>query len=77
MRRVEGHSPPSVKIYRYPLYAFVRRRGDSPHDAQDLTQGFFLHLLERQGAQRYSHVELEPLRKAITVLPRLSEEDEG
>jgi hypothetical protein len=58
------------------LYAFVRRLGYSPHDA-DLTQGFFLHLLERQGAQRDSHVELEPLPKAISVLPRLSEEDES
>ena len=27
--------------------------------------------------QRYSHVELEPLRKAISILPRLSGEDEG
>ena len=25
--------------YWYPLYAYVRRRGHSPHDAQDLTQG--------------------------------------
>jgi len=37
----------------------------------------FLHLVDRRGAQRYLHVELEPLRKAISVLPRLSEEDEG
>ena len=28
----------------YPLYTFARRRGHSPDDAQDLTQGFFLHL---------------------------------
>ena len=35
--------------YWYPLYAHVRRRGYSPQDAQDLTQGFFLHLLERRG----------------------------
>lgn len=35
------------KLYWYPLYAFVRHRGYSPEDAQDLTQGFFLHLLER------------------------------
>ena len=34
------------RIYWYPLYSFVRRSGYSPHDAQDLTQGFFLHLLE-------------------------------
>lgn len=32
--------------YWYPLYAFVRRRGHSPHDAQDLTQSFFASLLE-------------------------------
>ena len=32
--------------YWFPLYAFVRRRGHSPHDAQDLIQGFFLHLLK-------------------------------
>ena len=25
--------------YWYPLYAFVRREGTSPHDAQDLTRG--------------------------------------
>jgi len=32
--------------YWYPLYAFVRRRGHSPHDAQDLTQEFFARLLK-------------------------------
>jgi RNA polymerase sigma-70 factor (ECF subfamily) len=31
----------------YPLYAFVRRRGHSPHDAQDLTQEFLVRLLEK------------------------------
>jgi len=35
-------------LYWYPLYAFVRNRGHSPQDAQDLTQGFFLHLLARR-----------------------------
>jgi RNA polymerase sigma factor (sigma-70 family) len=33
--------------YWYPLYAFVRRQGRSPHDAEDLTQAFFARLLER------------------------------
>jgi DNA-directed RNA polymerase specialized sigma24 family protein len=35
------------RTYWYPLYAFVRREGRSPEDAQDLVQGFFAHLLAR------------------------------
>jgi len=31
--------------YWYPLYAYVRRQGRSPEDAQDLTQSFFARLL--------------------------------
>lgn len=43
--------------YWYPLYAFLRRRGLSLHDAQDVTQAFFLHiiggaLLTRASAER-------------------------
>jgi RNA polymerase sigma factor (sigma-70 family) len=34
--------------YWRPLYAFARRRGRSPEDAQDLTQGFFEHLISRR-----------------------------
>jgi RNA polymerase sigma factor (sigma-70 family) len=34
------------RAYWYPLYAYVRRRGRSAHDAQDLTQDFFLQLLD-------------------------------
>ena len=32
--------------YWYPLYAFLRRRGYPPDQAQDLTQEFFVRLLE-------------------------------
>ena len=35
------------RSYWYPLYAFVRRQGHSPPDAQDLTQEFFARLLHR------------------------------
>ena len=36
------------QTYWYPLYAFARRRGHSSPDAQDLTQGFFMHVLENR-----------------------------
>lgn len=36
------------RLYWYPLYMFARRRGYSPDDAQDLTQSFFLHVLEHR-----------------------------
>jgi DNA-directed RNA polymerase specialized sigma24 family protein len=35
------------RAYWYPLYAFVRRQGRNPHDAEDLIQGFFARLLEK------------------------------
>jgi RNA polymerase sigma-70 factor (ECF subfamily) len=35
------------ETYWYPLYAFIRRQGHAPHDAEDLTQSFFAFLLER------------------------------
>jgi RNA polymerase sigma-70 factor (ECF subfamily) len=35
------------RTYWCPLYAYVRRQGRSPHDAEDLTQGFFARLLQK------------------------------
>lgn len=43
--------------YWPPLYAYLRRKGYDPEEAEDLTQGFFVCLLERDLLQR-----LEPGR---------------
>ncbi|MHC1767257.1 MAG: RNA polymerase sigma factor [Verrucomicrobiia bacterium] len=47
-----GNSPQAAdalerlcRTYWFPLYAYIRRRGRSPEDAQDLTQGFLASLL--------------------------------
>src|SRR5690242_19336946 len=49
----EGHSAGAQEAlaelcrnYWYPLYAYTRRRGNGPAQAEDLTQAFFGHLLE-------------------------------
>jgi RNA polymerase sigma factor (sigma-70 family) len=33
--------------YWYPIYALIRRKGNNPHEALDLTQGYFCQLLEK------------------------------
>ena len=43
-----------ARIYWFPLYAFVRRQGHSPHAAEDLTQEFFALLVEKH---RLRHVD--------------------
>lgn len=50
--RISGGPPQDAldqlcRIYWYPLYAHVRRRGYSREDAEDLTQAFFERWLER------------------------------
>jgi len=40
------------RIYWRPIFVFLRRNGSSPHDAQDLTQGFFEHLIESRAYAR-------------------------
>ena len=42
------------EIYWYPVYAYVRRRGLSPADAEDATQGFFCELLVKDRVQLFS-----------------------
>jgi RNA polymerase sigma-70 factor (ECF subfamily) len=40
------------RVYWYPLYAFIRRRGFDGESAADLTQSFFAHLLSRDFLRR-------------------------
>jgi RNA polymerase sigma factor (sigma-70 family) len=40
------------RIYWYPLFTFIRRRGYNAEDAQDLTQGFFFSMLERKSLRQ-------------------------
>jgi RNA polymerase sigma-70 factor (ECF subfamily) len=35
------------RLYWYPLYAYIRRRGQDASAAEDLTQAFFTHLIEK------------------------------
>ena len=37
-----------IQAYWYPLYAFVRRQGESPATAEDVVQEFFTRLLEKE-----------------------------
>jgi len=47
--RARGALEELCRAYWYPLYAFVRRRGYSSEDAQDLTQAFFARIIETGG----------------------------
>ena len=56
------------RVYWYPLYAYLRRRGSSKEDAEDLTQGFFAKFLERNYLQ---HVSAEKGRFRAFLLASL------
>jgi DNA-directed RNA polymerase specialized sigma24 family protein len=40
------------RTYWLPVYGYLRRRGQGPADAEDLTQGFFAYVLEGDFLQR-------------------------
>jgi RNA polymerase sigma-70 factor (ECF subfamily) len=40
------------RAYWFPIYAFIRRNGRTPHEAQDLTQEFFARFLETNSIGR-------------------------
>jgi RNA polymerase sigma-70 factor (ECF subfamily) len=56
------------RSYWYPIYAFIRRHGSGPEDAQDLTQSFFAKLLRRDWLQG---IEKRDARFSTWLLTRL------
>lgn len=54
------------RAYWKPLHAFVRRSGHPPADAEDLTQGFFAHLI-RSGLVKKVEVEGGKFRSFLLV----------
>jgi len=46
------------EAYWYPLYAFARRRGSSHDDAADLTQAFFVHLIDKHALRGLDPVQV-------------------
>src|SRR5262245_37570262 len=40
------------RTYWQPIYAFLRWQGQSPPDAEDLTQAFFAYLLEKKSFEK-------------------------
>jgi RNA polymerase sigma-70 factor (ECF subfamily) len=57
------------QTYWYPLYAYVRRRGSNPQDAEDLTQDFFARLLRKKSL---SHLTREGGRFRSFLLTSLN-----
>ena len=64
------------RLYWRPIFAFVCRRGYSTQDAQDLTQDFFLMMLE--GISRNARSQSRPFPVAAAqVAPKLPERCRG
>jgi RNA polymerase sigma factor (sigma-70 family) len=71
----QGESPAAqealeklCRIYWRPIYSFVRRQGFGPEEAEDITQGFFVQLLERR---KFSAVRKEKGRLRSFLLGAL------
>jgi len=58
------------RAYWYPLYAYVRRCGQSPHDAQDITQEFFRLLLEKRWLESADRAKGRLRTFLVTALKR-------
>jgi RNA polymerase sigma factor (sigma-70 family) len=59
-----------VHLYWQPLYTYARCRGHNPEDAADLTQGFFLYLLEQEVLHKADQAKGRLRSFLITVFRR-------
>jgi hypothetical protein len=59
------------RLYWYPFYAFIWHPGHSPEDAQDLAQGFVLHLAERKTLSRVDRLKAKFRGSLKTLIHRL------
>jgi RNA polymerase sigma-70 factor (ECF subfamily) len=80
----DGHSPEAAesleklcRTYWPPLYAFVRREGHAPPEAQDLTQAFFARMLERNYLSRLEHQQGRFRSFLLTFLKHFLAEQRG
>jgi RNA polymerase sigma factor (sigma-70 family) len=58
------------RIYWYPLYSFARRKGQLQADAQDMVQGFFAKMLERNAFAKASADEGKMRTYLLTLFTR-------
>ena len=83
----ESQTPPAealsalselCRIYWRPIFLFLRRQGANPHDAQDLTQGFFAHLIEsRAYARADPEIPVNIVDLGLVYDCRLSKKEDG
>lgn len=59
------------RAYWFPLYAFVRRQGHAPADAEDLTQEFFARLLAGEALQSADPLKGRFRSFLLTLLKRM------
>ncbi|MGI8603393.1 MAG: RNA polymerase sigma factor [Verrucomicrobiales bacterium] len=65
------------RTYWPPLYAFIRREGYDESEAKDLTQEFFLKLIERDYLRHLRHQRGKFRSFILTVLKHFLQEQRG